>query len=396
VQPTDSPNQPPAIDSIQWPNGMDKRHFLDHYWQKKPLLIRQAFADFSTPLTAEELAGLSLEQDVASKLIRCDDQGEYHLEYGPFDESYFQALTDDRWSLLVTDVEKYVPELACWLEPFRFLPDWRIDDLMISYAPNGSSVGAHVDEYDVFLLQASGTRHWAIDARTNSGHQHRQHGDLKILAKFEPSDSWDLQPGDMLYLPPGIAHHGIARGNECTTWSIGFRAPLLSEMVARLSELLSETLPHSRYADGRLTPAVPGEISADTITRFKKQWHAVTTLSDEQFSDLLGQWLTQSAGAADYAYSDTSLAIEGGYTDALAVNNGNGTTISAGATKLCKAPFSKFAWIADTYEPTNSTTNTYLKSSSDVTLFVDGTSDIRLIRKLIDLECLILVPEHFQ
>ncbi|MFK7893026.1 MAG: cupin domain-containing protein, partial [Granulosicoccus sp.] len=136
----------PAHRHVSWPEGLDESVFLRDYWQQKPLLLRDAFPGFETPLTADELAGLSVETDTTARLITCDDDDIYQLENGPFPEERFAQLTDNRWSLLVTDVEKLLPELRAWMEPFSFLPQWRVDDLMISYAPDGASVGAHVDE----------------------------------------------------------------------------------------------------------------------------------------------------------------------------------------------------------------------------------------------------------
>lgn len=332
-------SEKPTIESIQWPKGIDEQSFLNEYWQKRPLLIRQAFPQFKTPLVADELAGLSLEPDVASKIISCDQRGDYHLEFGPFDEDRFEQLTDPLWSLLVTDVEKSLPELSSYIEPFRFLPDWRIDDLMISYAPDRASVGAHIDEYDVFLLQASGIRCWSIDARTNTAHQLREQGDLKILQKFDATDTWELLPGDMLYLPPGIAHHGIAKGSECTTWSIGFRAPLISEMIARISELLSEKISHRRFQDGSLQPAVQGEISAEVIAQFKQLWDEATSVTSENFANMLGQWLTESTTTDEFRVAGEQ---------------------SSGGNLVCKAPGSRFAWIE--------------KNAASATLFVDGSA----------------------
>lgn len=326
------------ISNLCWPAGLDEQRFLDDFWQTEPLLIRQAFPGFRTPVSADELAGLSLEPDIASKLITCDKQGEYHLEFGPFDEARFESLPERDWSLLVTDIEKHLTDLASYLQPFRFLPDWRIDDLMISYAPDGASVGAHIDEYDVFLLQASGVRRWSIDAKRQTDHQLRQQGDLKILQHFDATDTWDLMPGDMLYLPPGIAHHGIAVGTDCTTWSIGFRAPLISDMVARLSDMLSERMRYFRFRDGPLKCAIAGEISTDAIASFKQEWDKATHLTEESFSNLIGQWLTESSELHD--------------------DRENSPAMDPCGSLVQKAPFSRFAWIDN--------------PKGGVTLFVDG------------------------
>ncbi|MDB3935452.1 AraC family ligand binding domain-containing protein [Granulosicoccus sp.] len=338
----------PVIGSIHWPSGIDEQLFLNEIWQKKPLLIRQAFPDFATPLPADELAGLSLEPDTTGRIITQDDNGAFSLEHGPFEEDRFTTLIGNQWSLLVTDVEKHIPEFIAYLQPFRFIPDWRIDDLMISYAPDGGSVGAHVDEYDVFLLQASGVRTWRIDARSDIAHQMRSDGDLKTLANFEPTDEWDLAAGDMLYLPPGMAHHGIAKGDDCTTWSIGFRAPRLPDFVARVSELLSEQMAQQhRYTDGSMEPACPGEISRQSIQRFKTVWESATQLNDADFSRLLGTWLTESTSLAP-----ASAMPEGAITTDLLDSNEK--------IILQKAPFCRFAWIA--------------QPSHAATLFADGTA----------------------
>ncbi|MFK8081524.1 MAG: cupin domain-containing protein [Granulosicoccus sp.] len=330
-------------DFIHWPDGIDEQVFLDEYWQKKPLLIRQAFPNFETPLPADELAGLSLEPDTTGKIITTDEHGAYHLEHGPFDETHFAGLDGKQWSLLVTDVDKHLPEFVAFMQPFRFIPDWRIDDLMISYAPEGASVGAHIDEYDVFLLQGSGIRTWHIDARDNVQHKMRSDGDMQILSNFHPDHTWDLVAGDMLYLPPATAHHGIASSDDCTTWSIGFRAPRIPDLIARVAELLSDQMPPLRYTDESLTPSRHGEISNDSIQRFKSIWDAATQLDDKAFSVLLGKWLTESsAPAGTEDASSTTL-------DELLVNND---------VVLEKAPFSRFARIAC--------------CDQTATLFVDG------------------------
>lgn len=332
-------------DDIHWPDGINEQIFLDQYWQKKPLLIRQAFPDFDTPLPADELAGLSLEPDTTGKIITQDERGAYHLEHGPFEEERFATLNGNQWSLLVTDVDKHLPEFIAFIQPFRFIPDWRIDDLMISYAPDGASVGAHVDEYDVFLLQASGTRTWSIDARENVAHKMRSDGDLKILANFQPTDTWDLLAGDMLYLPPATAHHGIANGDDCTTWSVGFRAPLIPDLIARMAELLSDRMNSERYTDSSLTPARLGEISNTSIKRFRAIWDQTTQLSDEDFSRLLGCWLTESSAPAT-TDNTSSMSL-----DTLSANN---------ELTLEKAPFSRFAWVS--------------VSEKSAMLFVDGAN----------------------
>ncbi|MFK7858820.1 MAG: cupin domain-containing protein [Granulosicoccus sp.] len=340
-----SDNTPLFSGVIHWPQGINEQVFLDQYWQKKPLLIRQAFPAFETPLPADELAGLSLEPDTTGKLITCDEHGAYHLEHGPFDEARFATLSGNQWSLLVTDVDKHLPEFTAFIEPFRFIPDWRIDDLMISYAPEGASVGAHVDEYDVFLLQASGVRTWSIDARRDVDHQMRCDGDLKILADFQPDHTWDLVAGDMLYLPPNTAHHGIASSEDCTTWSVGFRAPRIPDLIARMAELISDRMAPVRYTDDALVPAKPGEICYASIQRFKTLWNKATQLDDEDFANLLGRWLTESGAPTTNIDVPNATSDQSPQTDDIS---------------MIKAPFSRFARIST--------------SDQCATLFVDGES----------------------
>ena len=284
--------EPQAPEHITWPSNLDAQGFLNEYWQKKPLLIKQAFPNFETPISPDELAGLSLEDDTTPRLITQDNQGQYHLEHGPFAENRFETLDGNDWSLLVTDVEKHCPELVHYLKPFQFIPDWRIDDLMISYAPDGASVGAHVDEYDVFLLQASGTRQWLIDAAGNPDLTIIDGASLQILENFNPSETHELQPGDMLYLPPGVPHHGIATGDDCTTWSIGFRAPVLADVVVIFAEMLAEKLGTARYKDPSLSVAKPGQLDQQTLQAFATLWKETTTIDDEELATLTAKALT--------------------------------------------------------------------------------------------------------
>lgn len=354
-----------CLGSIRWPEGIDEQIFLDQYWQKKPLLIRAAFPEFETPLPADELAGLSLDADTTPRLITQDAAGAYFLEHGPFDEARFATLTDNNWSLLVTDVEKHIPELNAYLDPFRFLPNWRIDDLMVSYAPEGASVGAHVDEYDVFLLQASGQRRWSIDNTQRDDPELLADSQLKLLASFNPTDCWELIAGDMLYLPPGIGHHGIASSEACTTWSIGFRAPKISELLVRLAERIDEREKQLRYTDGSIQTALPGEITGAAIQRFRTLCKQAIERHDSEITTLLGQFLTESVEPAQsYGQPEQDL------------------TLPPALSMLRRAPFSRFAWH-----------DTSSNSNADVMLFVDGevyecsrTFAIDICRSDMDLE----------
>jgi 50S ribosomal protein L16 3-hydroxylase len=241
--------------------------FLQEYWQKKPLLVRNAFPGLECPLTPDELAGLACEGDVNARIVfEQHAQGPWHVLHGPLQEDDFKTLPEKDWTLLVTDVEKHVAEAKELIDRFRFIPDWRIDDLMISYAPEGGSVGPHTDAYDVFLIQAHGQRHWMINKDFDEACI--EGTELRILQHFTAADDWILEPGDMLYLPPNIAHHGVAM-NECMTCSVGFRAPSISNMVSEYAEYIATGIDQNlRYEDPELQHQQhPAEISPDSLVR---------------------------------------------------------------------------------------------------------------------------------
>jgi len=251
------------------PLGMPSAHFLRDYWQKRPLLVRGAFADFRNPVAPDDLAGLACEELALSRIaIHEPKRDRWTLRTGPFAEGDFATLPKTHWTLLVQDVDKWDADVAALLAHFRFLPSWRVDDVMISYAEDGGSVGAHVDQYDVFLLQGLGRRRWQIDDRADAPKAFRDDAELKLLRAFSPTHEWTLEPGDMLYLPPGVPHHGVAVG-ACMTYSIGMRAPSQAELLVDLAETLAETLPEElRLSDADLAPAKgDGEIDEAAIAR---------------------------------------------------------------------------------------------------------------------------------
>ena len=244
-------------------------NFLSEYWQKKPLLIPNAVPNFVPPIDANELAGLAMEDDVESRIVETLPET-WGLHHGPFEESDFARSTP--WTLLVQAVDQHVQEVAELLQLVDFLPSWRVDDVMVSYAVNGGSVGPHYDNYDVFLLQGEGERRWQLGQMCHSKSPLLPHPDLRILDQFECTDEYILGPGDILYIPPGVAHWGIARG-ECTTFSLGFRAPRVNDMLSRWVDELLETIdPELFYGDGGLSAVcLPGEIREEDIARAKTQ-----------------------------------------------------------------------------------------------------------------------------
>lgn len=255
---------------LQILGGLSAREFLRDYWQKKPLLIRQAIPSFESPVSPDELAGLSLEEEVESRLVIEHGDSPWELRRGPFGEDTYQDLPERNWTLLVQAVDQLVPEVADLIEHFRFLPNWRIDDVMISFAAPGGGVGPHYDNYDVFLLQAQGQRRWRVGQMCDSDSPLLPDADLRILADFQGTDEWVLEPGDMLYLPPRLAHFGTAE-DACMTYSLGFRAPSAAEVLTHFTDFLAQFLPdEERYSDADLVPAEdPHQIQSDALQRLR-------------------------------------------------------------------------------------------------------------------------------
>jgi 50S ribosomal protein L16 3-hydroxylase len=212
--------------------------FMRRYWQKKPLLIRRAIPDLTAPVSRDELFELADDEDVESRLIT-HFRKSWAMEHGPFAPDELPSVKKRDWTLLVQGVNLHDDRARALLNRFRFLPDARVDDLMISYATDGGGVGAHFDSYDVFLLQVHGKRRWRIGAQRDLSL--KEGLPLKVLQHFEADEEWLLEPGDMLYLPPHIAHEGVAEG-ECMTCSIGFRAPSESELSSQFLYHLAERM----------------------------------------------------------------------------------------------------------------------------------------------------------
>ncbi|MFG6447394.1 JmjC domain-containing protein [Roseateles sp. BYS180W] len=246
--------------------GLSPSQFMRRHWQKKPLLVRQAFPGIVPPAERAELAALATSADVESRLVTQFDQ-QWALRHGPL--SKLPAWSKPNWTLLVQGLDLHLPSARALLDAFRFLPDARLDDLMLSYASDGGGVGPHFDSYDVFLIQVAGRRRWRIGRQgvATSG-ELRDDVPVKILVDFEPEQDMLLEPGDMLYLPPGWAHDGVAEGGGCMTASVGFRTPWASELANELLVRLTDEDPDGErprgdrmYADPRQEATVqPGQI----------------------------------------------------------------------------------------------------------------------------------------
>jgi 50S ribosomal protein L16 3-hydroxylase len=271
----------------------DSEAFLRDVWQQRPLLIRNPWPEWSNPLDPDELAGLACENDVESRLVTLSDTS-WDLEQGPLGEDRFGKLGKAPWTLLVQAVDHHVPAVATLLEPFRFIPNWRVDDVMVSYAVDGGGVGPHFDQYDVFLVQGLGRRRWQVGGLCDHDTELLPHDDLRLLAHFEPVEEWVLEPGDILYVPPRFAHNGIAVGDDCMTYSVGFRAPSRAELIAGWTEhLLDDLDDDDRYSDpGLAAQDNPGEISAHALARLQAM--VAAGLSDgDAFARWFGQYTTK-------------------------------------------------------------------------------------------------------
>ncbi len=243
--------------------GLSPEQFMRRHWHKKPLLVRQAIADFRPPLSRAALFQLAGREDVESRLIQHKD-GRWILRRGPLPRRALPPLSTREWTVLVQGVDLHDDAAHALLQQFAFVPQARLDDLMISYASDGGGVGPHFDSYDVFLLQAQGRRRWRIGRQKNPALVEGL--PLKILAQFEPEEEYLLAPGDMLYLPPGWAHDGVAQG-ECMTYSIGFRSPdrasLAHEVLLRVADAVADEEGAPIYRDPRQCAVdAPGAIPA--------------------------------------------------------------------------------------------------------------------------------------
>ncbi|WP_411831923.1 JmjC domain-containing protein [Pseudoxanthomonas mexicana] len=286
-----------------FPLGMKPADFLRRYWQKQPLLIRNAFPGFVPPIEPEDLAGLACEEGALSRIVVHDRARDgWTLRSGPFAEEEFPGMPDHDWTLLVQDVDKWDPDVRALLRHFDFLPRWRLDDIMVSFAATGGSVGAHIDQYDVFLLQAQGRRRWQIDASGNPPSDFRPDVELKLLREFNPTHEWVLEPGDMLYLPPGVPHHGVAL-DPCLTFSVGMRAPSSAELIGDwLDTLVADADENLRYHDEDLVPPQdPNEIDAEAMRRAVEALNALRMNDPDRLGDWFGRFVTTYRASGDVA-----------------------------------------------------------------------------------------------
>ncbi|MAD02614.1 MAG: 50S ribosomal protein L16 arginine hydroxylase [Pseudoalteromonas sp.] len=279
-------------------NSLTQEQFLAQYWQKKPLLIKQGFKDFTDPIEPEELAGLAMEESIESRIVT-NHSNDWQAHHGPFE--HFSLLTEKHATLLVQAVDHWLNEAAQLLEPFRFIPNWRIDDLMISYSTPGGGVGPHLDQYDVFIIQGQGKRHWRVGMPDANLRQFAQNKSLLQVEQFPAVIDCVLEPGDILYIPPGCPHEGYAVENALN-YSVGFRAPNQRDLLSQFADHLIDTeLGNQRYSDAELklrdSKGELKEFEAENV----KQLMIAAINDDAVFKTWLGNNMSQPKHEMDLA-----------------------------------------------------------------------------------------------
>ena len=278
----------PLLKTLPLLGNLTPAQFLRDYWHKKPLLIRQAIPGLQPLLSVKELAALAKQNHIESRLITSVD-GQWNMQHGPI--GTLPPASQREWTMLVQGANLVDKRADALLRQFRFIPDARLDDLMISYATDGGGVGPHFDSYDVFLLQASGRRRWKIGAQEDLSLVEGM--PLKILQNFTPQEEYVLEPGDMLYLPPQYAHDGVAEG-ECMTYSIGFRAPSFQELGEAFLQFMADSIDlPGRYADPELEPAKnPAEIPRHMLATIAEEMNKVR-FTEEDVTIFLGEHMSE-------------------------------------------------------------------------------------------------------
>ncbi|MDY6887576.1 MAG: cupin domain-containing protein [Pseudomonadota bacterium] len=288
-------------------NNLCEQEFLNQYWQKKPLLIKQGFTDFQDPIEAEELAGLAMEESIESRIVT-NHNNDWQAYQGPFED--FEKLTEQHATLLVQAVDHWHSDAAQLLQPFRFIPNWRIDDLMISYSTPKGGVGPHLDQYDVFIIQGEGKRHWRVGLPDPTLKQFAQNKKLLQVEQFEAVIDCILEPGDILYIPPGCPHEGYAIENALN-YSVGFRAPNQQDLFSSFADHVIDTdSGQKRYTDHTLALRdSKGELLQSETDKVKTLMQALLN-NDELFKHWLGNTLSQAKHEMDLAPLEEPITCE--------------------------------------------------------------------------------------
>ncbi|KQN46926.1 cupin domain-containing protein [Rouxiella silvae] len=276
---------------------LDWDDFLARYWQKRPVLLKRGFKNFIDPLSPDELAGLAMESEVDSRLVS-HEKGRWQVSHGPF-ESY-DHLGETNWSILVQAVDHWHEPSARLMRPFRQIPDWRMDDLMVSFSVPGGGVGPHLDQYDVFIIQGTGRRRWRVGEKI-AMKQHSPHPDLLQVEPFDAIIDEEMEPGDIIYIPPGFPHEGYSLENAIN-YSVGFRAPSSREMVSGFADyVLSRELGSKRYSDPELVRREhPAEVQQHELDGLRNMMTDLVA-SPEHFNSWFGEFISQSRHELDVA-----------------------------------------------------------------------------------------------
>ncbi|MCL1060241.1 cupin domain-containing protein [Shewanella gelidimarina] len=268
--------------------NLDTNAFLTDYWQKKPLLIKNAFPNFEEIISPDELAGLACEEEVSSRVVVTKDN-DWQICQGPFED--YDKFGSSHWQLLVQALNHWHPDSAHFIDAFRFIPDWRFDDLMASFATPGGGVGAHIDNYDVFIIQGEGQRHWTVGEK---GQYAPKNNDptTPLIEGFTPIIDVVLEKGDMLYIPPGYPHQGQTL-TTAMSYSIGYRAPSQQELFSSLADALIDTNTGLKRFTSTSEPTIASQVS---ISHQQDMMALISELasSPESYQMMLGNMLSQN------------------------------------------------------------------------------------------------------
>jgi len=284
------------IESIQW-GDLTPEQFMSEYWQKKPLLIRNAIPNFQGTIEADELAGLAMEQEIESRIVSHDGNGQWQVAHGPFED--FAQYGEANWTLLVQAVNNWSRETDQLISLFCFIPRWRIDDVMVSFSTPNGGVGAHLDQYDVFILQGEGQRRWQVGAPNANLQTLLPHPDLKQVSSFNPIIDEVTHPGDLLYIPPNHPHNGESIENSLN-FSIGFQAPSGQDLWSGFADrLIDENHGENRFGDQGRTPTTQSEQLTQTDIEKLKAFMLENIHDEQRFNSFIARYLTQSHHALE-------------------------------------------------------------------------------------------------
>ena len=285
-----------TIAALNW-GELSPEKFLAEYWQKKPLLIKQAFKNFEDTIPADELAGLAMEAEIESRIVSADNKGNWQVDHGPFED--FSQYGQENWTLLVQAVNNWSRPTNSLLQPFSFIPRWRIDDVMVSFSTPNGGVGPHLDQYDVFIIQGSGKRRWQVGAPNKALSTLLPHPDLKQVSAFEPLIDEITEAGDLLYIPPNHPHNGVSIENS-VNFSIGFQAPSSQELWSSFADkLIDNNLGELRFSDSARKVTDSSTLISKADQQQLKAFMLEQLEGTALFEQFIGQYLTQSHHALE-------------------------------------------------------------------------------------------------